>query len=135
MDSSLVTSHLSQNLICLHHTQLDLPAQIIEIKKLVRSIGIPTNLVGYEYVVEALRYMVNSKEILFLNEVYKHISELHKTSVQAVEVSIRNAIKKAIKINAEYIVQTLKLPESTVLSNSIFLNTLKEVLLEKILIS
>ena len=135
MNDFLTNSQFSSNLRCSHHTQIDLPVQLTEIKRLVRSIGIPTNLIGYEYIVEALRYIINSKEILFLNEVYKHISELHKTSVQAVEVSIRNAIRKAMKVNSDFILKTLKLPNSIVLSNSIFLNTLKEVLFEQILIS
>lgn len=135
MNDLFTNSHFEKNLMCFHHKQIDLPVQLAEIKKLVRNIGIPTNLIGYEYIVESLRHMINSKEILFLNEVYKHISELHKTSVQAVEVSIRNAIRKAMKVNSEDIIKTLKLPNSSVLSNSVFLNTMKEIILEKILIS
>ncbi len=135
MNDLLTASPISQNLMCFHHTQIDLPFQLAAIRKFVRNLGIPTNLIGYEYIVESLRYMINSKEIMFLNEVYKHISELHRTSVQAVEVSIRNALRKAMKVNSECILQTLKLSNYIVLSNSVFLNTMKEIILEKILIS
>ena len=105
-------------------------AQITLIKNILRNFGIPANLIGYKYIVEALVCMINSEEKLFLNQVYVFLSDFHKTSSDCIEASIRNAIKKALTSNSITIRKKLNLPESVNLSNSVFLNSLKEILID-----
>lgn len=105
--------------------------QITSIKNIIRHSGIPINVIGYKYIIEALIYMINSEEKLFLNQIYISLSELHKTSSECVEASIRNAIRKAITINNTSVKKILNIPETVHLSNSIFLNSVKEIIIEK----
>ncbi len=97
----------------------------IKIKNLVRSFGIPLNILGYTYIVEALTYMIKSRKTIFLSEVYKEVSKKHNTSLECVEVSIRNAIKKA-SINPNDNFKSFFEFCNYRPSNSIFLSGLKE---------
>lgn len=106
-------------------------SQIASIKNIVRNSGIPINFIGYKYIIEALIYMINSEEKIFLNQIYILLSELHKTSSECIEASIRNAIRKAITINNINMRKILNIPETVNLSNSIFLNSVKEIIVEK----
>ncbi len=100
--------------------------RVIKIKNLVRSVGIPLNVLGYTYIVEALKYMTGSDKTVFLGEVYRYICKNNDTSTECVEVAIRNAIKKAVKVTNE---NFKKIFDDCNLnpSNSLFLTTLKEV--------
>lgn len=102
--------------------------KIARIKNLVRSLGMPVNILGYTYIVEAIKYMVDSEKTLFLGEVYKMISKTHETSVECVEVSIRNAIKKSININNDNFKKIFK-NNNAHPSNSVFISTLREFIL------
>ncbi|MBQ6144050.1 MAG: response regulator [Clostridia bacterium] len=103
-----------------------------KIKKFVRSLGVPTNILGYTYICESLSYMTENTRVMFLNEVYKLVAKNNITSSESVEVSIRNAIKKMIKVNSpEFLKIFGKNTES--LSNSQFLTIVKELLCEKFL--
>ncbi len=105
--------------------------QIVEIKQFVRSVGIPINILGYIYIVDALKHMLSFKKAVFLNDIYNIIAKEHNTSAQCIEVAIRNAIKKACNNPTD---------EFTALfdfcglkpSNSVFLMSLKEEVLNKI---
>lgn len=105
--------------------------QITSIKNILRFFGIPINFIGYKYIIEALIYMIDSEEKLFLNQIYILLSEIHKTSSECIEASIRNAIRKAITINNTNMRKILNIPETVNLSNSIFLNSVKEIIVEK----
>ena len=107
--------------------------QLILIRSQVRKAGIPTNFVGYKYIIEALRFMISSQEPLFMDEVYLKVASSNNVSKASVEVSVRNAIKKASQTNNSYIKKIIKSSHFDSLSNSVFLSTLKEIIIEKIL--
>lgn len=102
-------------------------------KKILREIGIPANFIGYKYIGEALLYMLQNKEITFINEIYRKISIYHSTSANSVEVSINNAIKRALEISEEKVRRILKISDSIKITNSVFLNTAKEIIYEEII--
>lgn len=104
--------------------------KIVKIRNLVRSVGVPLNMLGYTYIVEALRYMLSSDKTLFLSEVYRYVCKNNETSTDCVEVAIRNTIKKAVKVNNENFKKIFDIYNLN-LSNSLFLTTLKEVFFEK----
>lgn len=103
-----------------------------KIRKFVRALGVPTNVLGYTYICESLSFMVQNSRVMFLNEVYKLVAKDNVTSGESVEVSIRNAVKKAIKANTDEFVKTFG-RDIVSLSNSKFLSIAKEVLYEKFL--
>lgn len=100
----------------------------IRIKSLLKSVGVPSNILGYAYMEDALNYMINSSKIIFLNEIYGKVSDAYDTSVKCVEVSVRNAIKKAQKNNNCEFRKNFSFCECNP-SNSVFLSTLKEKLM------
>ena len=99
----------------------------VKIKSLLQSFGIPTNILGYTYIEEAIDYMINSNKIVFLSEVYGKIAETHGTSLKCVEASIRNAIKRATLTKSDEFIKIFHFCKD-VPSNSTFLSTLKEKL-------
>ncbi len=103
--------------------------KIIKIKNLVRSVGVPLNVLGYTYIIEALIYMLNSDKTVFLSEVYRYVCKNNETSTDCVEVAIRNAIKKSVKICNEKFKKIFGVCDLNI-SNSLFLTTLKEVFFE-----
>ena len=105
--------------------------RILEIKKLLRYLGIPVNLMGYKYIAESVHMMLNSEKTIFLVEIYQNISNKYSVSVESVEISIRHAIKKSVK-NNKNIRNIMSIPEDVSISNSIFLSTVKELMLEAI---
>lgn len=102
--------------------------EVTRIKNLIRSLGMPVNILGYIYIVEAVKYVVDSEKTLFLGEVYKMIGKTHETSVECVEVSIRNTIKKVINVNNDNFKKIFK-SKNAHPSNSVFISTLREFIL------
>ncbi len=102
-------------------------------KKVLREIGIPANFIGYKYIGEAILYMLQNKEVNFVSEIYRKIAAYHRTSPNSVEVSINNAIKRALEISEENVRKILKISSSVKLTNSVFLNTAKEIIYEKVI--
>ena len=100
--------------------------KMAQIKTTVRSMGIPVNVLGYKYITESIKHMINSEKVVFLSEVYKIISKDHDTSLECVEVSIRNAIRKAMRLQTEEFKSTFAFCNFRP-SNSIFLATLREI--------
>lgn len=105
-------------------------SKIGKIKKFVRLLGVPTNILGYTYICESLIYMTENSRVMFLNEVYKLVAKNNITSSESVEVSIRNAIKKTIKVNSSEFLKIFG-DETESLSNSKFLTIIKEILCER----
>ena len=103
------------------------------IKEFIKSMGIPINLMGHKYIVNCLVIMLSSKEVVFLNELYQEISEIYNISKQSVEISIRNAIKKALNSDEQKVRNILGIGKSIKLSNSVFLNAAKYILIERFL--
>lgn len=106
---------------------------IITIKKLLKNMKIPLNLIGYLYIVEALENMISSGDIVFLNQIYIEIAERHKTTPACVEIGIRNIISKCVKNNTSNLFKILDIPPTIHISNSVFLNSAKEIILEKLM--
>lgn len=102
-------------------------------KKFLREIDIPANFIGYKYIGEAILYMLQNKEVNFVSEIYRKIAAYHRTSPNSVEVSINNAIKRALEISEENVRKILKISSSVKLTNSVFLNTAKEIIYEKVI--
>lgn len=102
-------------------------------KKILRELGIPANFIGYRYIGEALLYMLQNGEVTFIYEIYRKLSVYHNTSPNSVEVSINNAIKRALEISEENVRKILKLLTSTKITNSVFLNTAKEIIYEEVI--
>lgn len=100
--------------------------KVAQIKSVVRSMVIPVNILGYKYITESIKHMINSEKVVFLSEVYKIISKDHDTSLECVEVSIRNAIRKAMQLQTEEFKNTFAFCNLRP-SNSIFLATLREI--------
>lgn len=104
----------------------------IRIKNLLKSIGVPTNILGYKYMEEALIYMINSNKVSFLSEIYGKISTQYDTSLKCVEVSISNAIKKVKNICNDEFKKIFNFCGNNP-SNSVFLSVLKEkIMVEEI---
>ncbi len=102
-------------------------------KKILRETCIPANFVGYKYIGEALLCMLQNKEMTFVSEIYRKIAAYHNTSPNSVEVSINNAIKRAVEISEENVRKILKISSSVKITNSVFLNTAKEIIYEKVI--
>ena len=106
---------------------------LTEIKKLMKIIKMPLNLIGYSYVVKILEYMVISKKITSLKELYNKISQDNVTSLNCVEAAVRNVINNTLKHNASELRRILGISEDTKISNSIFLSASKELILENLI--
>lgn len=102
-------------------------------KKILRETCIPANFVGYKYIGEALLCMLQNKEITFISEIYRKIAIYHNTSPNSVEVSINNAIKRAVEISESSVRKVLKISSSVKITNSVFLNTAKEIIYEEVI--
>ena len=100
--------------------------QIVKIKFLLRSIGMPSHILGYTYTAEAIDYMLAMpNKSLFINDIYHHIALCYSTSSSCVEVSIRNAIKKTHNSNN---IHFNKIFENTSrIGNHIFLTVLRDI--------
>lgn len=104
----------------------------VKIKNLLKILGIPSNILGYTYIEEALEYMINLNKIVFLSEIYGKIGDAHETSLKCVEASIRNAIKKAASTNNDKFKEVFGL-YNQIPSNSTFLSVLREkIVIEEI---
>lgn len=69
--------------------------------KTVIDIGIPTNILGYQYIVDAIMMLMNSSTPLLIKDIYQIIADKNITTVACVESAMRNAILQAAKQNRE----------------------------------
>lgn len=101
-----------------------------QIKSFLRSLGIPTSVLGYTYIYQAIEYMISEANGVCASEIYRFISDKALTSPQAVEAAIRNTIKRKEVINNKYFIEIfgcgIKPP-----SNLKFLSLVKELICEK----
>ena len=98
------------------------------IKKVVTSVGVPINVLGYSYTVLALDIMLRSQKTILAKDVYNTIAEFNNTSSDCVEAAVRNAIKKAQATNTKAFEHIFKYSRKPI-SNAVFLITLKEYIL------
>lgn len=73
-------------------------ANLDNIRKKIISIGIPTNVIGYKYIIESIELMFReSCTCNLLKNIYDKLAKNNSTTSQCVESAIRNAIKQATK--------------------------------------
>ncbi len=65
------------------------------IKKHLIRIGIPTNSLGYLYITDALKNMINASQGYLISDIYETVAKNYETTQQCVEGAIRNAISRA----------------------------------------
>ena len=97
------------------------------ILKSVINVGIPTNILGYRYTIEALKIILNNPNTWLVSDLYKSIAQNYSTSEQCVENALRNAISRAYqKENSFYQNLFPKNISERKPSNSLFLTVLAE---------
>lgn len=94
-----------------------------DIRSILQALGISINVSGYGHIIEAVETMLNSGKGILLKEVYNVIAENNSTSPYCVEMSIRNAIKKAYKYKSDLFISMFK---GGCPGNSVFLRTIRE---------
>lgn len=68
------------------------------IRKKIISIGIPTSVIGYKYIIESIELIFReSCTCNLLKNIYDKLAKNNSTTPQCVESAIRNAIKQATK--------------------------------------
>ena len=129
----VIINHIFRQFILIFYTAIVLEElkfmqkpQIVKIIFLLRSIGMPSHILGYTYTAEAIDYMLAMpNKSLFINDIYHHIALCYSTSSSCVEVSIRNAIKKTHNSNN---IHFNKIFENTSrIGNHIFLTVLRDI--------
>ena len=67
--------------------------------RLLKELGVPVNLNGYEYLVEAIELVINDKAYIkaICKKLYPTIATQHGVTIGCVERSIRHAIKKSFE--------------------------------------
>ena len=55
---------------------------MLNIKRLLRTLGVPVNLAGYEYIAESINFMLNTKKILSMSEIYEKVSPLNLIKIR-----------------------------------------------------
>lgn len=93
----------------------------------VRFLGVPTNVLGYKYIQEALCALLEQEENYpTFKQIYREIAARHKSDWSCVENAISSAIKTAMGNNTPALQATLALSpilaEKNALSNGRFLS-------------
>jgi two-component system response regulator (stage 0 sporulation protein A) len=100
------------------------------ITKHVIRLGVPTNIIGYRYIIEAVRMMIQEAGALpITKQVYTTIAENNNTSVECVESSIRKTVDRVFRLNNEAFRELMRLstpPIEKKPTNSRFLTILSE---------
>lgn len=78
------------------------PIDESSILQFVIKIGIPTNILGYRYIIDSLSLILACSTNLMVSDVYLAVAKKNSTSEQCVENAIRNAINRAHKINCSF---------------------------------
>lgn len=101
-----------------------------DIRKTVMQVGIPTNILGYKYIVEAIEIMLEDRYVGNLAQnIYEKISYNNGTTPQCVESAIRNAIKRASDMNNDNFKALFEgkiLSNKTKPSNTMFITRIAE---------
>ena len=104
----------------------------------VIAIGIPTNLLGYEYIQEALQILLQQTEGRpIFKEIYASIAQRHSSDWRCVENAITSAVKAAMENHSPSLTKALMFSpvklENNALSNGKFLTLIAQsIRLEKI---
>lgn len=79
--------------------------QIIE---KVINIGIPTNVLGYQYIIDAITLFISNSSPILIKNIYQVIADKNITTEACVESAMRNAILQASKQNNENFIKIFK---------------------------
>ncbi len=99
---------------------------ILKIKKLVKDVGVPLNILGYKYISTAIYKLIDAPKSMSMSEIYNIIALKNLTSPECVEAAVRNAIKKAAFLSTPTFRKIFK--NSNSISNSLFLIMMKNFL-------
>ena len=69
--------------------------QVASIRKFLLDLGIPPNKVGYKFLIDAVKYVLDHDcaNLSLTKDIYIHISRRHQTSVSNVDRAIRYVIE------------------------------------------
>ena len=96
------------------------------IKEKINKICIPINLTGYKYIVQVVDIMLEKNNMTF-KQMYEIVAEKNNTSSQCVEVSVRNAIRRATEIQSDFYKSIFDSNGGKIPTNSVFFEKIKEV--------
>ena len=96
------------------------------IKETINKICIPINLTGYKYIVQVVDIMLEKNNMTF-KQMYEIVAEKNNTSSQCVEVSVRNAIRRATEIQSDFYKSIFDSNGGKIPTNSVFFEKKKEV--------
>ena len=96
------------------------------IKETINKICIPINLTGYKYIVQVVDIMLEKNNMTF-KQMYEIVAEKNNTSSQCVEVSVRNAIRRATEIQSDFYKSIFDSNGGKIPTNSVFFEKIKEV--------
>lgn len=97
------------------------------IKRKLVEIGVPTNYLGYHYLIEALTVRVTSNSHVLISEVYEEVARRHHTESNCVESAIRNVLTHTFENrNKNYEKLFLKDNSEKKTTNSKFISLLAE---------
>ena len=97
------------------------------IKRKVIEIGVTTKHLGYFYIIEALKIVLESNSVCRYSEIYEKVAQSQNTTFKCVESAIRNAATRAYKnCNDNYKKLFFKDEKEDKPTNAKFLSTLAE---------
>lgn len=93
------------------------------VSEFVEKVGIPINLLGFNYIVDILKIILKDNSIK-ITQTYKLVSEKYSTSLQCVEANVRSAISCSHKLKNSFYKYLFESYQDKKPKNSIFLNTM-----------
>lgn len=97
------------------------------IKKKIMEAGVPTNHLGYYYIIEVIKILLDSNAVCTYSEIYEKVAQSQNTTLKCVESAIRNASTYAFKnCNDNYKSLFFKDNEIAKPTNAKFLSILAE---------
>lgn len=78
----------------IHSPVMDAPNPKAQISSLLLTLGIPTKLRGYQYMLEAILLMAGNPGLSITKELYPSVSQVFNNDPSHIERSIRSAIEK-----------------------------------------
>ena len=97
------------------------------LKRKLLEVGVPTNHLGYYYIIEVLKILLDSNAVCTYSEIYEKVAQNQNTTFKCVESAIRNALTHAFKIcNDNYKSLFLKDNKIEKPTNAKFLSILAE---------
>lgn len=93
------------------------------VTSLIRSLGVPTKVLGYHYMIDAVMLLINDEKLL-AKQVYATLAKSNNTSVDSVESAIRKTIERIFACPNHILVE--KFGTSRRPSNALFLTVVAE---------